>query len=125
MIGTASEIPNFFVALDFNRVGIEAASDRDITEPLRNWLDGLDPDEVEEDGFAAAPELPTSQGLGSRSESYRRQAGGPRKTGASPARMGPSLSGYVNDVDMIGRTLNRKPRKYGKPKESPVLARDS
>lgn len=35
--------------------------------------------------------------------------------------MGPSLSGVVNDIDMIGRTLDRKRRKYGKPKEPLVL----
>ena len=36
--------------------------------------------------------------------------------------MGPGVAGFVNDMDMMGRTLDRKRRKYGKPDEPLVFA---
>lgn len=35
---------------------------------------------------------------------------------------GPVIAGYVNDVDMLERTLERKRRRYGKPDEPLVFA---
>jgi hypothetical protein len=115
--------PNFFVALDFNRVGTERPSDREITEPLRKWLQGLDPNQVAAEGFAAAPELelrPRDWDFVLRAIAVKPEARG--RAGHRLLGMGPSVAGFVNDIDMMGRTLDRKRRKYGKPDEPLVFA---
>jgi hypothetical protein len=107
---------NFFVALDFTRVGHERPAVREIVDPLITWLDGLDADEVATVDFSEAPQLrlqPRDWDFTLTAIPIKPEARG--KPGHRLLGMGPSMGGAVNDVEMLGRTLERKRRKYGKP----------
>jgi hypothetical protein len=115
--------PNFFVGLEFGKVGMERPGVREIVRPIEDWLAGLDPDEISAAGLADAPELPLKVRdweLTLTAIPIKPEARG--KPDLRLLGLGPSMAGYVNDVDMLARTLQRKRRKYGKPNEPLVLA---
>lgn len=114
--------PDFFVGIGFEKVGMERPSVRQIVARVEAWLSGLEPDaidptlkdapkrlfEVRDWKFelTALPVKPESRG----------------KPDHRVLGFGPVTAGYVNDVDMLERTLERKRSKYGKPAEPLVFA---
>lgn len=114
---------NFFVGIDFEQVGLERPRVHEITQPLLSFLDGLDPDEVATLDFADLPELPlTPRDWDIRITPIPIK---PEARGDPSHRllgMGAPIAGMVNDVEMIGRTLDRKRKRYGIPEEPFVIA---
>lgn len=114
--------PDFFVGLDFEKVGKERPSVRAIVAPVEAWLSGLDPDAID----------PTQADLPSRRFVVRDWVFDLRAVPVRPDSrgrpdhrvlgFGPATVGYVNDVEMLQRTLEKKRRKYGRPAEPLVLA---
>lgn len=115
--------PDFFVGIEFEKVGMERPGVREIVGRVEGWLNELDPDSITsatlddspKRGFVvrdwefeltALPVKPESRG----------------KPGHRVLGFGPVSAGYVNDVDMLERTLERKRRQYGKPAEPLVFA---
>jgi hypothetical protein len=115
---------NFYVHVEFDSVGTECPKDIEITKPLQEWLDGLDPDEIEDAGMDEAPELK----VGTRGwvVVFRHLPVKPEARGKRPDKrlvgLGPSSTGFVNDVNKIRGSLNSKARKYGDPDEPLVIA---
>jgi len=115
--------PNFFVGLEFERVGAQRPSVREIVNPLERWLDQLDPDEVSKEGLVDAPTLRLP--VRDWELVFTAIPVKPEARGRPDHRMlgmGPSMGGMVNDVDMLMRTLERKRSKYGRPDEPFMLA---
>ena len=115
--------PDFFVGIDFKKVGMERPSVRQIVAPVETWLSGLDPDAITEPTLEDAPKRLFEV----RDWKFELTAlpVKPESRGKSDHRVlgfGPVTAGYVNDVDMLERTLERKRRNYGKPAEPLVLA---
>jgi hypothetical protein len=107
--------PNFFVSLRFELVGQDRPRNREVTDPVTAWLDGLDADaivastELPERVFPfrdwrlqlrAIPKSPESRGV---------------HDGDPLIGMGPSTAGYVNDGDRMLAKLRDKSGKYGNP----------
>jgi hypothetical protein len=114
--------PNFFVRVEFEKVGDEQPKVREIVEPLECWLGGLDPDDVLQRGYFDAPQLP----LPVRGWELLFTAFGvrPEARGRPDHRllgMPPGMSGYVNNRDKLAAALGRKGGKYT-PNEPLVLA---
>jgi hypothetical protein len=113
--------PDFFVGITFEKVGMERPSVRQIVAPVESWLAGLDPDAIPSLADAPTRLFPVRdwefelRALPVKPES--REKPDHRVLG-----MGPVTAGYVNDVDMLERTLERKRSKYGKPAEPLVFA---
>jgi hypothetical protein len=116
------DAPDFYVGIEFERVGQERPSVREIVEPIEAWLSDLDPDTIDRslrdgpkrtfdprDWRFELTALPVS--LESRGRSCHRVLG-----------FGPMTAGYVNDVSKLKGSLNRKRSKYGRPNEPLVLA---
>lgn len=102
---------NFFVSVEFHRVGLESPSRNEITRPIEEWLAKCDPDLVaaEIKQGADPPELP----LRVRDWELTVEAFPikPEFRGEPPEGLigsGPISSGYVNDVEMVHRTLSKK-----------------
>lgn len=115
--------PNFFVALDFQRVGLERPADREIIAPLEEWLRGLNPDDVSAQGLTDAPELrlqPRDWDFVLTAIPIKPEARG--KPDHRLLGMESGFAGYVNDVDKLSRTLERKRRQAGQPEEPFVIA---
>lgn len=115
--------PDFFVGIEFERVGMERPSAREIATRVEAWLSGLDPDAITDPTLNDAPKRLFEfrdwkfelTALPVKSESRG-------KPGHRVLGFGPVTAGYVNDVDMLERTLERKRRHYGKPDEPLVFA---
>ena len=114
--------PNFFVNLDFDKVGEVRPKDAEIVRPLQQWLSQLDPDDVAEN----SNDLPTlylapkDWGIVLTALPVKADARGipdHRVLGA-----GPITSGWVNDIEKARAALDRKRSRYGKPDEPIVLA---
>jgi hypothetical protein len=115
--------PNFFVGIEFENVGMERPGVQEIVTRVESWLGELDPDSITISSLEDAPKrcfdvrdwrfelraLPVKQET--RGKPDHRVLG-----------FGPISTGYVNDVDMLERTLERKRRHYGKPDEPLVFA---
>jgi len=114
--------PDFFVGLRFDRVGRERPTVREITGPLERWLTSLDADEV----IAAGAKVREQLHLEVRDWSLVLTAipRSPAKRGKHGRLLGvgPGMTGPVNDVEMLRRTLERKRRVYGRPNEPIVVA---
>lgn len=115
--------PNFFVGIDFEQVGLERPRVREITKPLLAFLDGLDPDQVSTLDHDDLPELrltPRDWDIRITPIPIKPEARG------DPSHrllgMGAPIAGMVNDVEMLGRTLDRKRKRYGTPDEPFVIA---
>jgi len=115
--------PDFFVGIQFEKVGQERPSVREIVSRTEAWLAELDPDQIP----APADEEPPKRLFGVRDWSFELTAlpVKPEARGKPDHRVlgfGPITAGYVNDVDILGRTLERKRRKYGTPAEPLIFA---
>jgi hypothetical protein len=114
--------PNFFVSVEFEKVGPEQPKVSEIVEPLERWLDGLNPDDVLQGGYFDAPQFPlTVRGW---EVVFAAFAVEPEARGRPDHRvlgMGPGMAGYVNDRDKLAAALARKGGKY-EPEEPFVLA---
>lgn len=115
--------PNFFVGLEFEKVGIERPSASEIVRPLESWLEGLNPDDMPVTDLTSAPTLQ----LRPRDWAFTLTAipVKPEARGKPDHRLlgyGPITSGFVNDTQMLRRTLERKAGMYGEPQEPLVLA---
>lgn len=116
--------PDFYVHLEFEKVGLERPRDSEIAEPLQKWLDGLDPDRVGSEDLLNSPVLrltPRDWQIVLRPLPVKPEARGKRPDKVMLG-IGPSLSGHVNDVEKIKGALKKKARKYGEPSEALVLA---
>ncbi len=111
--------PNFSVAVSFSTAGMARPKRREITAPVKAWLNRLDPDsinpEIERREFAfrdwrieltPLPVSPSSRGKSSH-----------RLVGITSGH-----AGATNDIKKLESTLERKRRKYGKPDEPLVFA---
>jgi hypothetical protein len=113
--------PTFFVGIDFEKVGMERPAVRQIVAPVESWLAGLDPDAI-----GSLTDAPTRL-FEVRDWKFELRAlpVKPESRGKPDHRvlgLGPVIAGYVNDVDMLQRTLERKRNKYGRPAEPLVFA---
>lgn len=124
ILGAIEEVkaPNFFVAIQFEHVGMKRPSVREVAEPIEAWLSGLDPDAIDLSlgdspkrifeprdwrfELTALPVKPESRG-----KPCHRVLG-----------IGPMTTGFTNDVRKLKGTLERKRGKYGVPDEPLVLA---
>lgn len=113
--------PDFFVGITFEKVGLERPSAREIVERVETWLGSLNPD-----GIPALEDAPTRLFEVRDWEFELKAIPVKPESRAKPDHrvlgMGPMTTGYVNDVDKLERTLERKRRKYGKPAEPLVFA---
>jgi hypothetical protein len=116
---------NFFVGLDFEHVGMERPRLREVTNPIEQWLESLDPDEVTtailEGGEPPELRLPIRDWELSV-EAYpvnQEHRGDPdhRLLGR-----GPISGGWVNDIEVLQKGLRRKFRHYGDLEEPFVVA---
>jgi hypothetical protein len=76
--------PNFAVRLEIEQVGPDQPKVREITEPLEQWLSGLDPDDVLAESIFDAPQKPLevrAGSSGSRRSLYLPRAGVGRTIG--------------------------------------------
>jgi len=114
--------PDFFVGIDFEKVGMERPSVRQVVAPVEAWLSGLDPDAIADPTLKNAPKRVFEV----RDWEFELTAlpVKPESRGKPDHRVlgfGPITAGFVNDVDMLERTLERKRRRY-KPDEPLVFA---
>jgi hypothetical protein len=114
--------PNFTVRLEIEQVGDEQPKVREITEPLEQWLSGLDPDDVIDESIFDAPQKQLDvRGWRLRFTAFALR---PEARGRPDHRllgMGPGMAGYVNDREQLVSTLIGKRRKY-RPEEQLVVA---
>jgi len=116
------DAPDFYLGIEFERVGQERPSVREIVKTIEAWLSDLDPDAIDRsllngpkrtfdprDWIFELTALPVSPE--SRGKPCHRVLG-----------FGPMTTGYVNDVRKLRATLDRKRSKYGNPSEPLVLA---
>lgn len=117
---------NFFVGLvEVESAGSDRLKDRDIAAPLQEWLDGLDPDDVEREyeGGEGFPQRTIScRGWEVVFEAYpvkREKRGEPidRVLG-----VGPVEAGLVNDIEQLQSKLKAKAGRYGRPQVPLVTA---
>ena len=113
--------PDFFVGITFEKVGMERPSAREVVNRVEAWLATLDPDAI-----PALEDAPTRL-FEVRDWEFELKAipVKPESRGKPDHRvlgMGPMTTGYVNDVDKLERTLERKRRQHGKPSEPLVFA---
>ncbi len=124
LINEASS-PNFFVGLDFEKVGTERPSRKEVISPIEDWLAGLDPDVVTEE-YGAGLGLPELRLL-FRDWDLTVEALPikPEARGDPSHRLlgrGPMSGGWVNDIEVLQRSLGRKFRHYGQLDEPFVVA---
>jgi hypothetical protein len=117
--------PNFFVGVDFDRVGLERPSVAEIATPVLRWLDELDPDAIAQQALAAArmPELsvsPRDWEIRIRAYPIKPEARG--KPSHRLLGVGPMSGGWVNDKEVLRRTLTSKAKRYGDLAKPFVLA---
>jgi hypothetical protein len=115
--------PDFFVGISFEKVGMERPGVREIVTRVESWLAELDPDAITVSALEDAPK----RCFDVRDWKFELTAlpVKPESRGKPDHRVlgfGPVTAGYVNDVDMLERTLERKRRQYGKPDEPLVFA---
>jgi hypothetical protein len=106
--------PNFFVHLAFRAVGTERPKRAEIVKPIERWLATLDPDAVE----PTLRDNPEALELAVRDWiieltpiAVRPEARG--REGHRLLGMGPMSSGFVNDVEQLRDSLERKFSRYG------------
>jgi hypothetical protein len=114
---------NFFVWIHIEKVGMELPAVREVVGPVEEWLDDLDPDEVEASRNAG-------QGLRTHTFAFRdwriRLEALPKRpeSRGNPAHrlvgVGPMSIGFVNDRDKVGKALDRKRRRHSKV-DAPLL----
>ena len=113
--------PNFFVQLEFVRVGTERPRVAEITAPLKGWLDSLDPDSIPT-SLLDRPELrltPRDWEFVLRPIPVTAEH---RGSAHGLLGLGPAIAGYVNDSAKLRATLDGKATKYGRPAEPYVIA---
>lgn len=117
ILGTLNEArsDNFFVGIEFDRVGTARPRKAEI-RPVEKWLGSLDPDQVatehREHGDLPSFRLETRDWVIDL-EAFPVKAearGDPRHRLVG---VGPISAGYVNDMEMLEKTLRRKFRHYG------------
>lgn len=117
--------PNFFVGVDFDHVGIDRPSVAEIATPVLRWLDTLDPDAVAQVVLAGGrvPELPvTPRDWKIRVRAYPIRIEARGRPSHRLVGVGPMSGGWVNDKEVLRRTLTSKARRYGDLAEPFVLA---
>lgn len=116
--------PNFHVQLEFDAVGMERPKVAEIVRPLEKWLAGLDPDAVAE--AMNADEEPPELCLRVRDwELIFTPLPIKAEARGKPGRLlgiYPASGGFVNDKEMVRKTLQRKRRHYGRPDKPLVFA---
>jgi hypothetical protein len=118
--------PDFFVGYDeVIAEGREQLRRTQITGPLQEWLDGLDPDE-ERAKMEVSGELPhflvSCRGW---EVSFEAWAVAPEQRGRPDHRVlgsGPAMGGPVNDIEQLLGKLKAKAGRYGRPQEPFVIA---
>lgn len=114
---------SFWVGLKIKASGATAPPRRLIAEPLRRWLDGLDPDYVLGLAPTDYPELPICfNGWDLRIRAIPKPAEARDRSDHQTVAFGPSSGGAVNDVGQLYATLEGKRRRYGRPAEPLVVA---
>lgn len=114
---------NFFVGVRFDTVGKERPSTREVVAPVERWLEGLDPDVVA--ASMKAGQRPPIHSFAFRDWQIRLEAFPirPEVRGDPDHRlvgMGPMSGGFVNDREMLGKSLDRKKRRHSKV-DAPLL----
>jgi len=114
---------NFFVGVDFGRVGIQRPRVGEITRPIEEWLSGLDPDEVT--ARVHEGERPPELHLPVRDwvleiEAYPIKPEARGKPGHRLLGRGPMSGGMVNDIDQTQKKLRQKLGHYG-PLPAPLV----
>jgi hypothetical protein len=114
---------NFFVGIDFERVGTVRPRKAEIIRPVEEWLGSLDPDQVaaEHREHGGLPSLR----LEARDwvidlEAFPIKAEARGDPQHRLVGVGPMSGGYVNDIEMLEKTLRRKFRHYG-PLDLPLV----
>lgn len=108
---------SFFIGIEFEQVGTERPSDREIFEPVESWLASLDPDDVEAQ-YEVSGDHP-SKSFDFRDWLIRVQAVpvGRDARGPNPERRlvgyGPVFAGFIDDRSQIRDTAKRKASRYG------------
>jgi hypothetical protein len=117
---------NFFVGLvEVESAGSDRLKNRDIAAPLQEWLDELDPDDVEREyeGGGGFPQRTIScRGWEVVFEAYplkREKRGEPIERVLG---VGPVEAGSVNDIEQLGSKLKAKAGRYGRPQVPLVTA---
>ncbi len=108
--------PNFFVGIDFDRIGEKRPRDRAIYRPLEEWLGGLDPDAVSAE-YERTGEMPTKTLV---IDDWQLQFEAipikPEARGEDESRqllgMPPAIGGYVDDKEQLRDKLKHKGRAY-------------
>jgi hypothetical protein len=114
--------PNFTVRLEVEQVGHDQPKVREITEPLEQWLSGLDPDDVLGESIFDAPQKPLEvRGWKLLFTAFALSPEGRGQPDHRLLGMGPGMAGYVNDREQLVSTLIGKRKKY-RPEEPFVVA---
>jgi hypothetical protein len=115
---------DFFLGLNFETVGQQRPRVVEVTGPIEEWLRDLDPD-VAAGVYESTRELPTRL-LAIRDWKLKFRAIPKSPAGrGKPGRLlgiGPMSVGFTNDREKLGKSLERKRRRYGKPGAPLILA---
>ena len=116
---------NFFVWLDFDKVGLQRPRRAEVVRPLEEWLAGLDPDAVASSVEAGGTPPETTLTVRDWEMKLRALPVKPEKRGRPDHRLlgiGPISSGFVNDHVKLGNSLKRKFGHYGRLGQPLVVA---
>lgn len=110
----------FTISLEFERIGTDMPSIREIVRPIQEWLDELDPD------HALCSGVFPSRSFEIRDWELELMAFPLDPEHRGPVKrliaMGPVMAGSVNDTEKLRSTLNRKRGKYGNLREPLLFA---
>lgn len=112
--------PNFFVGIDFERVGTTTPARREVVRPIEEWLATLDPDAVSAD---ALPELRLRfRDWDLTLDAFPVKPDARGKDDHRVLGRGPLSAGWVNDVERLQVGFARKFRRYGDLPDPLVVA---
>jgi hypothetical protein len=116
---------NFYVLIEFEKVGAQRPKDQDVYRPLENWLAGLDPDQVSAE-YEQTGSLPTKTfTVRDWLLSFEALPIKPEARSDEPGRLlggGPASGGFVNDKEQLRDTLKHKRGRYGTAEVPLVVA---
>lgn len=119
-----SDNAGFFVLIDsIESAGGERLRNIQVSKPIQEWLDGLDPDQVSED-YKTKGELPEyvldERGWRVRFSASPVKPEARGKPGHRVLAGGPPITGMVDDVEQLHDKLKSKAGRYGRP-EVPII----
>jgi len=112
---------DFFVSINFSRVGETMPGRAAVTAPIEAWLADLDPDD-----YASARHLPTTRvNFGEWLLELRAIPRSPEHRGKQDNRLvgtHGAIAGFTNDREQLYRALTRKKKQHGTPNDPMVIA---